>query len=346
MMTHLRGIEEWAAENGLCAMFVTLTTPSRMHRMHASGMRNVAFDGSAVRHAQMHLQQRWSRTRAKLDRDKLSIHGIRVVEPHHDGCPHWHLLVYCPREQANQVEAAIKHYALQDCGTEPGAAEHRVKVEHCDPAKGSPTGYIAKYISKNLDGYGLEESDDGAPINDYVESTVAWARTYRIRQFQFFGIPNRGIWRALYKIKETIANPHLESLRGAVHAKSFHQFISLYNNLPREILCQPIRIQRESANIDLSTGELLVGIDEKLTRSWLLFAGEYFSLQSQIWFKPAPADSSAQVPSTLPSVATASRGHLGRDQVALLGLVSITVRTDVTSKNDNTLKPPISEPPT
>ncbi|HHH0533483.1 TPA: replication endonuclease, partial [Yersinia enterocolitica] len=72
-----------------------------------------------------------------------------------------------------------------------------------------PTSYIAKYISKNVDGRQMKtvidkatgkpllSKETGKPLGDMVENAVAWASLHRVRQFQFFGIPSRQAYREL-----------------------------------------------------------------------------------------------------------------------------------------------------
>ncbi|MFX9246739.1 replication endonuclease, partial [Acinetobacter baumannii] len=71
----------------------------------------------------------------------ISPYGLRVVEPHHDACPHWHVLVFVRPEHAEVFAALMRSYALADSPNEPGAATHRFTVEYIDPAKGSAVGY-------------------------------------------------------------------------------------------------------------------------------------------------------------------------------------------------------------
>lgn len=52
----------------------------------------------------------------------------------------------------------LREYALLEDSNEPGAQQYRFKVELIHPNKGSAVGYIAKYISKNIDGFGLDSN--------------------------------------------------------------------------------------------------------------------------------------------------------------------------------------------
>jgi len=110
--------------------FYAITCPSRMHARHSgSGERNSKYDGTTPNQAQKHLNQVWSRIRAKLKRDNLPIYGFRIAEPQHDGTPHWHLLLFMPPEQTARVRTIMQHYALQTDGDEPGAKIHRFNAQ-------------------------------------------------------------------------------------------------------------------------------------------------------------------------------------------------------------------------
>jgi Bacteriophage replication gene A protein (GPA). len=78
-----------------------------------------------------------------------------------------------------------------------------------DPRKGSATAYIAKYISKNIDGHALAgELDDetGKPLNETAKYAMAWASLHRIRQFQPLGQPPVSVYRELRKLSNQLTN--------------------------------------------------------------------------------------------------------------------------------------------
>lgn len=51
--------------------------------------------------------------------------GFRVAEPHHDGTPHWHILVFVKPEQREDLRETFSFYALQVDGDETGAQKYR-----------------------------------------------------------------------------------------------------------------------------------------------------------------------------------------------------------------------------
>lgn len=209
LMTRLRGCEELAESSGHRGVFLTLTAPSRFHSSPMAGGKNPAFDGSTPREAQDWLRNKWARARSRIQRTGLSMYGFRIAEPHHDGCPHWHMLLWVKPGDLWRIVLAIKRAWLKDGGDEPGARAHRCKAMLMHG--GSATGYVAKYIAKNIDdacGVAVEGHLDSDPQGHNTSSktggtaarVAAWASAWGIRQFQAIGQPPVTVWRELRRI--------------------------------------------------------------------------------------------------------------------------------------------------
>lgn len=212
LMTRISGFERIARDLGHVGLFFTVTCPSRMHkwRKHKAGgvSLNPRYDGTTPRDAQAYLSRMWSRIRAKLDRQGVDWYGFRIAEPNHDGTPHWHVLVFfrsqwpgqTPRAALPRVCATVRRYALKDSPGEFGAKQHRADFEPIDWNKGTAAGYIAKYVSKNIDGYAVGDDLYGNPALESSARVEAWAATWGIRQFQQVGGPPVGVWRELRRV--------------------------------------------------------------------------------------------------------------------------------------------------
>jgi len=220
LMCRMHGFETISNEVGYVADFLTLTCPSRMHaRLSGSGRKNSKYDDTTPKEAQRYLSKLFTRIRSALARKNIEYFGFRVVEPHHDGTLHWHLLLFMPRESRDELRSIFRKYALKDSPDEPGAEEHRFKFKEIDPEKGTATGYIAKYISKNIDGHGLNPED----INN-ASLVRAWASTWGIRQFQQLGGPPVTVWRELRRIHNELSGI-LEEARNAADTGNWAGYV-------------------------------------------------------------------------------------------------------------------------
>lgn len=227
LMVRCRGIEEWAEEIGYdTALFVTLTAPSKYHSHDQSGVKYANWNYSNPRGVNDYLAAVWSRIRADLARQEVDYFGVRVAEPHHDGSPHWHLLIFTDAHQ-EQIEASFVRYGLAEDGNEKGARKYRIKFERIDASKGSAVGYIAKYISKNIDGFGVDSDLFAKSAKNSARRIRAWASTWGIRQFQFFGSAPIGPWRELRRVQREVHWPY-EEARQAADLGEFKEYINQY----------------------------------------------------------------------------------------------------------------------
>lgn len=206
LMVRMRGFEDIANEQGLAGEFYTITAPSRYHAVHSKGGFVGQWNGCNPQDTQKYLCGVWAKCRAAISRAGIHVFGFRVVEPHHDGTPHWHMLLFMRPQDVDAVRDILCYHARAADSEELqslNALKARFHVEPIDPEKGSATGYIAKYISKNIDGFALDGEQDeetGESLRDMAKSVSAWASRWRIRQFQQIGGAPVTVWRELRRL--------------------------------------------------------------------------------------------------------------------------------------------------
>lgn len=279
LITRCKGYEILAKEMDHEALFITTTAPSRFHRMtkitNESGkvikvVPNKKYDGSCQRDAQDHLCSNWAKIQAKFHREGIRPYGFRVAEPHHDGTPHWHFLLFAEKERCEEIISIFKRWSLKDSPNEKGASKHRVKVEKIksgvNPETGqeySATGYIIKYISKSIDGHGIDNDEQAAIDQDWngkspyetAEQIEGWARKNRIRQFQPIGGPSVTVWRELRRLSEQ--EGVVEEIRQAADSGDWAAFVKAMggpNTSRKDQLARPTYALSEKLDID--TGEI------------------------------------------------------------------------------------------
>lgn len=244
LMCRIAGFEAVALSAGHVGEFVTLTCPSEYHaRLSGNGEENPKYAGHSPRDGQSYLNGIWAKIRAKLARQGVRLYGFRVAEPHHDACPHWHMLFFMGLGQVEAFRGVVRGYALEACPEEAGAQENRVKFKAIDRARGSAAGYIAKYIAKNVDGVGVGLDLEGNPAIESAMRVDAWASAWGIRQFQQVGGPPVGVWRELRRIGMG-ATPEMERCRSAADVGNWGAYVLAMGGATCKRVSRPVELAR------------------------------------------------------------------------------------------------------
>ena len=260
LMVRMRGFEELSKSHGHQGIFITITCPSKYHAVYSkSGQRNPKYQSLTPYMGNQYLCALWARIRAQWNRKDIKPYGFRVAEPQHDGTPHWHILLFVEPQHVNEVKQTISHYALEEDGDEKGAIENRCDFKMIDPKKGSATGYIAKYVSKNIDGEGLDVGVYGEDPITAAQRVDAWASCWCIRQFQQIGGASVSVWRELRRLKKSLGiDEIIEKARKAADESRWHDYINSMGGVFAKRKDQPIKLAYD-ASFDAETGECKLG---------------------------------------------------------------------------------------
>jgi len=132
----------------LYPVFLTQTLPPQFH------INAKAYDGSSVKDSIKYLSNRWaSFLRLKIfTKIKKAIHHnmiyIRVVEPHQDGTPHAHVLIFIPKNFILPVKKVFqRHFSID--GASRNSHDQAFKYVWNGDAGGA-VAYIMKYINKTF----------------------------------------------------------------------------------------------------------------------------------------------------------------------------------------------------
>ncbi len=271
LVVRARGFSDVADEMGYVGLFFTWTAPSRFHPWKTvkasqagkadSTTENPKHDGSSPRDSQHYISELWKRCRSALDRnlsqrgeflveDPIDYFGFRVVEPHHDGTPHWHLLIWVKPEHQHRLIGILQRYALSHDKDDLVRKRHpdskqpysditpRFDWKVMDKEKGGAVGYIVKYIAKNIDGHRVGDQGDleaETAATEGARRVRAWASLWGLRQFQPLKGPPVGVWRELRRLPGrlqeakgipvvALADPVMEECRRYADAADWKNF--------------------------------------------------------------------------------------------------------------------------
>ena len=196
------GLEEYCTKVGLKGFFVTLTLPGSYHPNPSSGKNSWVGATPVEGHDEIH--RKWRIVQREVNRKFGKLFGIRVEEPHEDGCPHWHLLVYVDPAHESAFRQIIGRYFGSDTAA---------KVDAIDPAKGRGASYIMKYIMPVLN----------ATADSMAARYQAHRATWGKRAIQIFDHPGSStLWDEMRRIKaESVEYQSLSQYARELHASAW-----------------------------------------------------------------------------------------------------------------------------
>jgi hypothetical protein len=217
LYTVAKAMEFEGERRDFTAFFITLTLPGEYHPFttgkldkngHYPNARpnpnwNPAY-GPAAQWAE--LQGRWATIRGRLA-DHVALRewwGISVPEPHQDGTPHLHIMVWMPRsfeQRGMRRTAHVLRDILRDVAPDRQGRLEIVRKRVLKNGKttgASPASYVMKYVMMSLD----DEATQAARGED-AERHRAWASTRGLRRMRLVGVHGSlRIWQRLWTARE------------------------------------------------------------------------------------------------------------------------------------------------
>lgn len=219
-----KGYQERAEELGMTWMFITITAPAQFHPNPKKGHNKNWVNGTKITEIKKWFNDTWGNMKKRvwkkgggfehLKWGEKNAFGVKVVEPHKDGCPHWHIMFYCKSELLNEYKNLFKQYFSHSSK----AIDFRVQGIDEDGSKineekmASASSYLFKYILKYVcDGQQEIENDDRTPderakdAKELVafEAVRAWRGAGGFKSFTPFGVRGK---KTLYRNARKIKN--------------------------------------------------------------------------------------------------------------------------------------------
>jgi len=185
LMARAKGIGTLAGERGLDAVkLVTITVPSYMHCTTSQGGRrreNPDWDGTTPAQAHNWAQVRWQRLRAAMRRRAIELEFIITAQPHRDGTPHYHAVMWARVGNWAEIEKVLRRVYEAEEIHGADRFKHGLKF---DPIKEGTEGAVA-YVSRAI-AYISRALGDDAPERDKQEAAEqsAWSSIWNIRRYR------------------------------------------------------------------------------------------------------------------------------------------------------------------
>lgn len=193
LYTFVKAMDVMATEAGLSAAMLTLTLEPEWHPNPSDGKNS--WNGSTPRDAHQSIATRWQSILRDLDRFGVGVSGLRVVEPHKDGCPHWHIwLLHKPESEQTILETVMRYFpgklkvrsaqrssAKQLRKGAPKARSHDVMYDTLEDLKAGNGRPAAATVSKNGSTRTEGSQVEFARIDRSISSGASYAMKYLLK---------------------------------------------------------------------------------------------------------------------------------------------------------------------
>jgi Bacteriophage replication gene A protein (GPA) len=266
------GMREIASRDGLTPVFVTVTLPGEWHLSPRSG------EPGDARHsptdAAKEIGKRWHNALSMFKGRKGQLFGIRVAEPHADGTPHLHCVLWVKSDQCDDLRDCLaRHFPAGnqsereyrdkgDFTKGPALVIKKWEERSKDDARGcaDAASYALSYVLDVLE----DDTGNADPIADAgnlqksrtkskeIKRVKAWARHARLRRLSLVGLnPGTiGRWATFYRAlkghgsEETLAHPQTKAILHAMKRAQWGSVLRLLGAFSSKN-DQPIKPVRE-----------------------------------------------------------------------------------------------------
>ncbi|MDF9776262.1 replication endonuclease [Pseudomonas baetica] len=246
----IKALENIAQSKDYGCAFITLTAAPEYHSNPKRGRDN--YNGATAREANQSLQKDWRSILDALDnmgikRTSARYFGFRVVEPHEDGCPHWHILFFFEKQASiiETVESSIRRLYLDRGNYFDNQKQDIVRIiEKTNDSTATPSSYIFKYVA-----FALSSDEDLLALK--YKCAI---RSMGARQYSFFGIKCAvGKQRALKSISRSDTAPqNIKTMADRLHP---HKCIE--NRNEEQLQARIDFFEKDSTSLRFSTEEVV-----------------------------------------------------------------------------------------
>lgn len=231
------GIKKYAQSNHMTMIAITITAPGEYHT------GSEFWNGYSPRQTHLLISSLWNTFNARIRKWKSKSFYLRVVEPHIDGTPHWHVTFW---GDANKLQKYKKvFYEVFKSFNNHKNGKHSIDwVINEDPDKISKN---ILYVLKSMEV--PNDDEEYSQKNRRLKRIETHSKFWNIRRWQLSGLPKhcKSLWRLMYRLQISKDSPFIDTsntiaaqLRDAVKSRNFKVFLELIIAYQNRIKLDPV----------------------------------------------------------------------------------------------------------